>query len=312
MEKYYYLVPDSLENLQSHFNFIKEATFRNLGNLQQAITVQQTYTANLCTYINNILSRITKLEDTIHKFEQKPTMEQDTTQINAQDFDPDIDGPNIPRAHNNTAIVSVQEWLTSPEPELSDATNFQEETTDRDPPNNTYNNLEESHGYENFPKHIQNHTTEQHQITSGHNIDSEEIPHLEEDWNDSQFADVDTNLINRHNMHSESERIRKDYTQHLLDLSENQYYYKENPINQLQYFSPDPDYYGTPSRRSQTQPRKLLVTILHPQTQQTFSAGTHMEEENMFFSMNIDFLVKRPDQLKAGKPERDDKTISSE
>ena len=54
LEKYH-LVPDSLENLQSQFHFLKEATSRNVENLQQAITVQQTYTANLCTYINNIL-----------------------------------------------------------------------------------------------------------------------------------------------------------------------------------------------------------------------------------------------------------------
>ena len=49
-------------------------------------------------------------------------MEQDTIQINALDFNPDIDGPNIPRAHNNKVVVSVQEWLTSPEPEVADAT----------------------------------------------------------------------------------------------------------------------------------------------------------------------------------------------
>ena len=92
-----------------------------------------------------------------------------------------------------------------------------------------YNNLEEYHGYDNFPQHVQNHTTEQHQITSGHNIDSEEISQLEEDWDNGQFTDTDTNLINRYNTHSESARIRKEYTQHLLDLSDNQYYYEENP-----------------------------------------------------------------------------------
>ena len=146
----YHLVPDSLENLKSQFHFLKEAISRNVEHLLQAITIQQTYTANLCTYINNILPRVTKLEDTIHKLEQKLTMEWDTIQTNAPYFDPDIDGPNIPRAHNNTVVVSVPEWLTSPEPELSDATNFQEETTDRDPPDTTYNNLEESHGYDNF------------------------------------------------------------------------------------------------------------------------------------------------------------------
>ena len=54
LEKYH-LVPDSLENLKSQFHFLKEATSRNVENLQQATTVQQTYTASLCSYINNIL-----------------------------------------------------------------------------------------------------------------------------------------------------------------------------------------------------------------------------------------------------------------
>ena len=94
----------------------------------------------------------------------------------------------------------------------------------------------------------------QHQITSRHNINSEEIPQLEEDWDNGQFIDADTHLINRHNTHSESERIRKEYSKHLLDLSDNQFYFEENPINQPQYSSPDPDYYGRLSRRSQTQP----------------------------------------------------------
>ena len=216
--KKYHLVPNSLENLQSQFSFLKQTTPRNVENLQQAIKVQQTHTANLCTYINNILPHITKFEDAILRLEQKFTMKHDTIQINAPDFDPDIDGPNLPRAHNNTAVVSVQEELTSPKPEILDATNFQEKDTHRDPPNTTYNNLEESHGYDNFPQHVQNHTTEQCQITSGCSINPEEIPQLEEDWDNSQFTDTYTNLINRHNMHSESERIRREYTQHLLDL----------------------------------------------------------------------------------------------
>ena len=66
------------------------------------------YTANLYTYINNILSHITKLEDAILKLEQKFTTEQDTIQINALDFDLGIDGPNLPRANNNTAVVSTR------------------------------------------------------------------------------------------------------------------------------------------------------------------------------------------------------------
>ena len=145
-------------------------------------------------------------------------------------------------------VVSVQEHLTPPELEVSDAADFQEEYTARDSPDFIYNHSEESHGYDDFPQDIQNHTTEQSQITPGYSIDSKEIPELEENWDNGQFADAHTNLITRHNTHSESERIRQDYTQQLLDLSDNQYFEEENPINQLQYSSPDPDYYRTLTR----------------------------------------------------------------
>ena len=38
--------------------------------------------------------------------------EQDTVQIDAPDFDPDIDGPDTQQAHHNTVVVSFYE-LTS-------------------------------------------------------------------------------------------------------------------------------------------------------------------------------------------------------
>ena len=130
LEKYHLLL-DSLENLQSQFSFLKQATSKNVKHLQQAINVQQTCTVNLCSYINNILPHITKLEEAILQLEQKFTTEQDTIQINALEFDPDIDGPNSLRAHNNTAVVSVQEQLASSKPDVSDAAEFQEENTQR-------------------------------------------------------------------------------------------------------------------------------------------------------------------------------------
>ena len=74
LEKYHLL--HSLENLQSQFGFLKQDTSKNVKHLQQAINVQQTYTANLCTYINNILPCITKLEEAILQLEQKFTTEQ--------------------------------------------------------------------------------------------------------------------------------------------------------------------------------------------------------------------------------------------
>ena len=104
-------------------------------------------------------------------------------------------------------VVSVQENLTFPEPEVSDAADFQEVDTSIDSPDFTHNNSEESHEYDDFPQDIQYHTTEENQITRGYSIDSKGIPELQEDWDNAQFADADTNLITRHNTHSESDRI---------------------------------------------------------------------------------------------------------
>ena len=87
LEKYHQ-VPNDLEDLKSQFFFLKEATSRNIENLQQAITVQQTYTTNLCSHVNVILSRITKLENNIQKLIEKCTMKQDTVQIDAQTLIP--------------------------------------------------------------------------------------------------------------------------------------------------------------------------------------------------------------------------------
>ena len=83
-------------------------------------------------HVNVIFSRITKLEADIQKLTDKFMTEQDTVQIDAPDFDPDIDRLDTQWVHHTTVVVSIYELFTSPEPESTDATNTQEETTDRD------------------------------------------------------------------------------------------------------------------------------------------------------------------------------------
>ena len=99
----------------------------------------------MCGHINVTLSRITKLENDIQKLMEKFTMEQDTVQIDAPDFDPNIDGSDPQSAHHNTAVVSVPELFTSPEPESIDATNTQEEAAESDQFNTGHSNSEDSH-----------------------------------------------------------------------------------------------------------------------------------------------------------------------
>ena len=150
LEKYYQVL-NGLEDLKSQFYFLKEAMSRNIENLQQAITVQQTYTTNLCGHVNVILSRITKLENDIQKLMEKVTMEQDTVQIDTSDFYPDIDEPDPQRVHHNTVIISVQELFTSPKPESINATNTQEEAADNDQFNTGHSNSEDFHRPGNSP-----------------------------------------------------------------------------------------------------------------------------------------------------------------
>ena len=87
-------------------------------------------------------------------------MDHDRVQLNAPDYDPDIDGPQPPRRQVNTAVVSVQDHFTPSESKNSDVTESQaEDHTTEQLINPIYHNSEESHGYEDFPSDIQNNTT---------------------------------------------------------------------------------------------------------------------------------------------------------
>ena len=66
LEKYQQ-VPDGLEDLKSQFVFLKEATSRNVENLQQALNLKQIDTTALWGHVNVIFSRLTKLEADIQK-----------------------------------------------------------------------------------------------------------------------------------------------------------------------------------------------------------------------------------------------------
>ena len=66
-------------------------TRKNVENFQTSINLQQTYSAALGSHINNIYHKISKIQ------QQPPHSTQhmntgDVIQINAPEFDPDIDG----------------------------------------------------------------------------------------------------------------------------------------------------------------------------------------------------------------------------
>ena len=121
----------------------------------------------MCGHVNVILSRITKLENDIQKLTEKFTIEQDTVQIDAPDFDLDIDGPNPQRAHHNTMVISVQELFTSSGPESIDSTSTQEEAADSDQLNTGHSNAEDPIGLAIPPNKFQ--TIHQTTVLLDHN-----------------------------------------------------------------------------------------------------------------------------------------------
>ena len=84
-------------------------------------------------------------------------MEQDAIEIDAPDFDPETNRPDTQWAHHTTAVVSVHELFTSPKPKSADATNTQEETTNRDQLNTRHSNSEDPHRPGNFSQQISDH-----------------------------------------------------------------------------------------------------------------------------------------------------------
>ena len=95
------MIPDDIQDLYLHFDdfkngiekefaILKEATLKNIGNFQSSLSLPQTYSASLCSHVNNIYNKLAELQWQI-QHRNLPMNSGDTIQIEAPDFDPDID-----------------------------------------------------------------------------------------------------------------------------------------------------------------------------------------------------------------------------
>ena len=95
------MIPDDIQDLHFHFDdfkngiekefaFLKEATQKNVENFQSSLNLQQTYSTSLCSHVNNIYNKLVEIQWQIQH--RDPHMNfGDTIQIDAPDFNPDID-----------------------------------------------------------------------------------------------------------------------------------------------------------------------------------------------------------------------------
>ena len=91
-------IDDFKGNIQKEFNFLKEATRKNIENFQASLSLQQTYSVALGSHINNIYHKISELQQQL----PHPTQHMNTgdiIQINAPEFDLDIEGGPSMKEH---------------------------------------------------------------------------------------------------------------------------------------------------------------------------------------------------------------------
>ena len=84
------------------FSLLKKATSKNIENLQEAINLQQTYTTALCDHINSIYTKLAQLDRQVQMHCLYPHSQSDVVQINAPEYNSDIDGQTnlLPDIHH--------------------------------------------------------------------------------------------------------------------------------------------------------------------------------------------------------------------
>ena len=220
LHKYYNLLND-VEDLHFHFDsfkssiktdfkHLKETTSCNVQNIQTSLGIQQTYSSTLCSHINNIYNKLSELQKHIQHHCVYPH-QSDTVQINALEYDPDIDGDNQPNTDKNHTTVSIQGTLEMiPEPSIL------EDDNTIAPENNTALQNQQETDWLDAPTiqipGVSSTTSDQppegtynkHQVQPS-TVDLK-ILELEDNSDQDQFADLDT-FMTHHNTHHASERI---------------------------------------------------------------------------------------------------------
>ena len=211
-------IDDFKANIQKEFNFLKEATHKNVENFQTSLNLQQTYLAALCSHINNIYHKILEIQQQLpHPTQHMNT--GDVIQNDAPDFDPDIDGRLPTKEHEETQ--GSDSFIQHPSGE----------SDERKAPALPQQVAEEVDWLDAIPVEIpllpdQDNEHNIPVLPTRHETNLSEIPQQESDIDEEeegQFEDLQT-YLNHQNTNQESQNIRKEYRKRLLDLDDKRYY----------------------------------------------------------------------------------------
>ena len=181
--------------LQTEFALLKKATSKNIEQFQDTIDLQQTYTTSLCSHVNSIYAKLVQLEKQIQTHCLYPHSQRDSVQINAPEYDSDINNQIDTPPDSQSHAKNNQEEST-PTTGDSEDSEFPQDTKRTDPQPKPVQNPAEYLPHQDAEPFL-----EQHQNRQRSQL--EDIPEMQdENWEDRQLADAD--LIDHHNTKKES------------------------------------------------------------------------------------------------------------
>ena len=263
--KKHQMIPDDIQDLHFHiddfkngiekeFAFLKEATHKNIENFQSSLSLQQTYSASLCSHVNNIYNKLAELQGQLPH--PNPHMNTgDVIQIEVPDFDPDIDEalPISTDQHTNDPVTqgSISPTLKSAEKVIecrTPAPSHQDiDTQEVDWP--------DAIPVEIPPQHNQQIEQSIPTQPTYWNLGPAEIPQLEDNSKGEQYQDLET-CLSHHNTFEACQHIHRDYRSRLLMLDDDKYYQEVDRVYDTYRTPPAQDYRlanQVPSPRRTTQ-----------------------------------------------------------
>ena len=224
-------IPDNIQDLHFHidnfktniekeFSLLKEATRKKIENFQSSLNLQQTYSAALCSHINNIYNKLVEIQQQLSHSNQHMNM-GDVIQIEVLDFDPNIDEALPILVDQNVDYQETQGSVNSTQ-------QFPKQTAKSRTPASSHQDAQDVDWLDVIPVEIppqpdqnieQNITT----LPTQYEIDQAEIPQLETDPEEEQSQDLQMYLTH-HNTYEESQCIHREYRARLLELDDNRYY----------------------------------------------------------------------------------------
>ena len=228
-------IDDFKNGIEKEFAFLKEATHKNVENFQSSLSLQQTYYASLCSHVNNIYNKLAELQQQLPH--PNPHMNTgDVIQIEAPDFDPDIDEalPISTDQHTNDPVTqgSVTPTLKSAEKVIECRTPapLQQDINTREV------DWPDAIPMEIPPRHDQQIKQSIPTQPTHRNLGPAKIPQLKDNLEGEQYQDLEK-YLSHHNTSEASQHIHRDYRSRLLMLDDDKYYQEVNRVY---------DTYGTP------------------------------------------------------------------